>query len=97
MEYAEGETAAVTMHDGSVIHLKKLDNNYDPRDKYAAMRLLEEAHQKQEFITGLLYINEQRPSLTELERLPQTPLALLPEEALRPSREVLRALMDGLK
>jgi 2-oxoglutarate ferredoxin oxidoreductase subunit beta len=97
VEYAEGEIAEVTMHDGSVIRLKKLDNAYDPRDKYAAMRLLEEAHQKQEFITGLIYIDEQRPSLPELERLPATPLALLPESAVRPPREALRKLMDGLK
>jgi 2-oxoglutarate/2-oxoacid ferredoxin oxidoreductase subunit beta len=97
VEYAVGETAEVTMHDGSVIRLKKLDNDYDPRDKYAAMRLLEDAHQKQEFITGLIYIDERRPSLPELEHLPQTPLALLPERAVRPPREALQRLMDGLK
>ena len=85
------------MHDGSVIRLKKLDGNYDPRDRFAAMRLLEEAQEKQEFITGLIYINEERPSLPELERLPETPLARLPESQLRPSREALAKIMDGLK
>ncbi|HLZ21621.1 MAG TPA: 2-oxoacid:ferredoxin oxidoreductase subunit beta, partial [Ktedonobacterales bacterium] len=74
VDYAEGATVDVEMHDGAHILLKKLDNNYDPTDKYAAMRLLEEAHQKQEFITGLIYVNESRPSLPELERLPDTPL-----------------------
>jgi 2-oxoglutarate ferredoxin oxidoreductase subunit beta len=96
VEYEEGTSTEVTMHDGSVLRLKKLDNNYDPRDKYAAMRLLEEAHQKQEFITGLIYINEDRPTLDELEHLPETPLALLPESAVRPPREALQKLMDGL-
>ncbi|HEX6122500.1 MAG TPA: 2-oxoacid:ferredoxin oxidoreductase subunit beta [Ktedonobacterales bacterium] len=97
VDYAEGTTAEVTMHDGSVLRLKKLDNNYDPRDKYAAMRLLEEAHRKQEFITGLIYIDVQRPALPEIERLPKTPLAHLPESAVRPPREALQRLMDGLK
>jgi 2-oxoglutarate ferredoxin oxidoreductase subunit beta len=93
VNYPEGTTVDVEMHDGSHIRLKKLDNKYDPTDRFAAMRLLEDAHQKQEFITGLIYVNEQRPSLPELERLPETPLVHLPEERMRPSREALDALM----
>lgn len=93
VDYAEGTSVDVEMHDGSLIRLKKLDNNYNPTDRFAAMRLLEDAHQKQEFITGLIYVNEQRPSLPELERLPETPLVHLPENTVRPSRESLDALM----
>jgi 2-oxoglutarate/2-oxoacid ferredoxin oxidoreductase subunit beta len=96
VDYPEGSTVDVSMHDGSVIRLRKLDNGYDPTDRFAAMRLLEEAHQKQEFITGLIYVNEERPALPELERLPETPLAHLPEEKLRPSREALAKLMSAL-
>jgi 2-oxoglutarate/2-oxoacid ferredoxin oxidoreductase subunit beta len=96
VDYEEGEIADVEMHDGAVIRLKKLDGSHDPRDRMAAMRLLEEAKAKQEFITGLIYINEERQSLSELERLPETPLARLSEEKLRPSREALDALMKGL-
>jgi 2-oxoglutarate ferredoxin oxidoreductase subunit beta len=61
------------------------------------MRLLDEAREKQEFITGLIYINQGRPSLPELERLPETPLAHLPESQIRPPREALAKIMDGLK
>ncbi len=93
VDYAEGTAVDVEMHDGSLIRLRKLDNGYDPTDKYAAMRLLEEAHQKQEFITGLIYVNEGRPTLTELEHLPEAPLAQLPPEKLRPSREALAQLL----
>jgi len=60
------------------------------------MRLLEEAHQKQEFITGLIYVNESRPSLPELERLPDTPLVRLPEDKMRPSPDALAMLMRGM-
>ena len=93
VDYEEGSTAVVEMHDGSHLVLKKLDNNYDPTDKYAAMKLLEEAHQKQEFITGLIYLDEKRQSLPELERLPETPLVELPAERLRPGKDVLDRLM----
>jgi 2-oxoglutarate ferredoxin oxidoreductase subunit beta len=96
VDYEEGTSTIVEMHDGSHIKLKKLDNNYDPTDKYAAMRLLETAHEKQEFITGLIYLNEGRPSLPELEKLPETPLVRLPEEKIRPSREALDALMRSM-
>jgi 2-oxoglutarate ferredoxin oxidoreductase subunit beta len=96
VDYAEGETADVTMHDGAVIRLKKLDNSHDPRDRMAAMKLLEDAKTKQEFITGLIYVNEERPSLPELERLPATPLSHMGEETLRPSRAALDAIMNEL-
>jgi 2-oxoglutarate ferredoxin oxidoreductase subunit beta len=96
VDYEEGATADVTMHDGAVIHLKKLDGSHDPRNRMAAMRLLDEAKEKQEFITGLIYINEERQSLAELERLPETPLAHMSTDRLRPSRSALDELMAGL-
>jgi 2-oxoglutarate ferredoxin oxidoreductase subunit beta len=96
VDYAEGTSTLVKMHDGSYIRLHKLDNNYDPTDKYAALKLLEQAHEKQEFITGLIYLNEDRPGLPELEKLPDTPLAHLDDTKIRPSREALDKLMRGL-
>ncbi len=96
VDYAEGETADVRMHDGSLVRLKKLDSGYDPRDRFAAMRLMQEAHQNQTFVTGLIYINEDRPSLQEMEHLPETPLAQLPMEKLRPSREALAKVLADL-
>jgi 2-oxoglutarate ferredoxin oxidoreductase subunit beta len=89
VDYEPGQAVDVEMHDGSHIRLKKLDESHDPTDRFAAMRLLEEAHQKQEFITGLIYLNEGRPTLPELEHLPEEPLARLPEERVRPNREAL--------
>lgn len=96
VDYAEGETANVRMHDGSIVQLKKLDSGYDPRDRYAAMKLLEDAHRQQQFITGLIYINEERPTLPEVTHLPATPLAQLPPEKLRPTREALAKVMAEL-
>jgi 2-oxoglutarate ferredoxin oxidoreductase subunit beta len=89
VEYEEGEVKDVVMHDGSIIQLKKLDKDYDPTDKYAAMRLLEEARDHQQFITGLIYFTEARPNLIEQQRLVDTPPIYLPLEKLRPPREAL--------
>jgi 2-oxoglutarate ferredoxin oxidoreductase subunit beta len=60
------------------------------------MRQLLDARDKQEFITGLIYINESRPTFPKVHDLPETPLALLPEESLRPSREALDKIMASM-
>jgi 2-oxoglutarate ferredoxin oxidoreductase subunit beta len=89
VEYEAGETRDVVLHDGSIIHLKKLGNDYDPTDKHAAIKLLEEARDGKCFCTGLIYIDETRPTIVEQQRLVDTPLALLPPQQLRPPREAL--------
>jgi 2-oxoglutarate ferredoxin oxidoreductase subunit beta len=96
VDYAEGTAVDVRMHDGSLVRLRKLDSEHDPRDRFRAMHLMQEAHMNQEFITGLIYLNEDRPALDELEHLPETPLALLPEARVRPSRAQLAKVMSEL-
>jgi 2-oxoglutarate/2-oxoacid ferredoxin oxidoreductase subunit beta len=89
VSYAEGEAKEVTMHDGSMVILKKLERDYDPTSRVEAMRVMEEANANQWLITGLIYINQDVPSLRDLYDLPDTPLNRLPESRLRPSPESL--------
>jgi 2-oxoglutarate/2-oxoacid ferredoxin oxidoreductase subunit beta len=96
VDYEPGSVQEVQLHDGPVIQLRKLDAHHDPTNRLAALTLLEEARAKQEFLTGLIYIDERRPPLPELLDLPETPLAFLPEEQLRPSRQALDKLMADL-
>jgi 2-oxoglutarate ferredoxin oxidoreductase subunit beta len=86
----------VQLHDGSWIKLKKLSDDYDPTDKMAAYRLLEEAHREQKLLTGLFYIDTTQPDMLELLNLVDTPLAHLTEAETRPSREALREIMAEL-
>ncbi len=94
VDYEQGEDIEVTMHDGSVVVLKKLDRDYDPTDRAAAMRILEEANACQCLITGLIYIDTSQPSLTEINNLTSTPLNRLPENRLRPGRETIQQIND---
>ncbi len=48
---------------------------------------------EQLFITGLLYYEEPRPTLADTLYLVKEPLAHLPEEKLRPSKQALADLM----
>jgi 2-oxoglutarate ferredoxin oxidoreductase subunit beta len=96
VDYEPGTVQTVKLHDGPTITLRKLDRDYDPTSKWRAMELLEHAREKQELITGLLYINQERPTLTELLHMTTTPLSQLPQERMRPTREAFTKLMEEL-
>lgn len=84
-DFEEGITQDVTLHDGSIVRLKKLDSDYDPTDFYQALHVLKDAEHKQIMVTGLIYVDPERPSLFDLYNLPDTPMNRMPEEKLRPS------------
>jgi 2-oxoglutarate ferredoxin oxidoreductase subunit beta len=84
-----GEVRDVRLHDGPVIRLRKLHDDHDPTDRMAAIMLLERARAEGEFLTGLIYLDESRPTLGDTLGLGATPLADTPPELLRPPREAL--------
>ena len=84
-EMKEGEMREVSMHDGSVIILKNLEKDYNPTDRFEAIRVLAEAQANNWLATGLIYIETDKPSLTETYNLVETPLNRLSESDLRPA------------
>jgi 2-oxoglutarate ferredoxin oxidoreductase subunit beta len=88
-DYEPGTIREVTMHDGTVIRLKKIGQEHDPTDRMAAIKLLEDERAGQFFATGLLYVNEEQRTLVEQAMLVDMPLVQLPNEKLRPSNEAL--------
>ena len=52
---------------------------------------------KGEVLTGVLYVNTNKPTFVDLLNLSEDPLATLPEAKLRPSRGVLEELMEQLR
>src|SRR5919197_21853 len=53
VEYDPGTTIEVTMHDGSRLRLRKLEEGYDPTRRIDAIHRMLEAHEKQEVLTGV--------------------------------------------
>jgi 2-oxoglutarate ferredoxin oxidoreductase subunit beta len=94
IEYEEGTTREVALHDGSRILLKKLDRDYDPTDKGGALAVLRETASRGEYATGLLYIDQAKQDFCTLLNLVDEPLASLPLERTRPPRAVLDELME---
>ena len=97
VEYDPGTTIDVTMHDGSHLRLRKLHEDYDPTDRVNALRTLTESHERGEVLTGIFHIDTHKPSFIELLNLVDNPLATLPQERIRPGREVLEEVMEELR
>jgi len=96
VEQIPGQTQEVEMHDGSKLRLKALRADYDARDRRQAMNLLADARAKQEFLTGLMYINEETPDFLTQLNMTEEPLAMLPESKTRPPKSALDAIMAEL-
>lgn len=94
-DFSPGDVRVVELHDGSLIQLRKLEEEYEPRDRIGALHRLERARQQNEFLTGLIYFNPDRPSLAEVSNIPELPLSELPAEKLRPSPAALKEMMQS--
>jgi 2-oxoglutarate/2-oxoacid ferredoxin oxidoreductase subunit beta len=97
VDYDSGEVLDVEMHDGSQLRLRKLLEDYDPTDKPSAVRTLMEAQQKDEVLTGVFYINTQKPTFIDQLNMVDEPLATLPESLTRPPKSALESLMTNLQ
>jgi 2-oxoglutarate ferredoxin oxidoreductase subunit beta len=97
VDYEPGRATTVEMHDGSTLVLRKLEREYNPRDRMAALMLLEQSRTNNEMVTGLLYLNDEQPVLQDTAGLVETPIVALPPEALRPSRQSLERLQADFR
>jgi len=89
-DFPEGTTKMVTLHDGAQILLKKLERDYDPTQRSAAMRLIEESHDSAVLLTGLIYVEPERASLSETYQLPKNrALNRMTEKELRPAKSMI--------
>ena len=97
VDYDSGQVYEVEMHDGSSLRLRKLQEDYDPTDKANAVRTLMEAEEKNEVLTGVFYINTEKPTFTDLLNIVDQPLSTLPESLSRPPKSALDQLMANLQ
>lgn len=97
VEYDPGTTIEVEMHDGSKLRLRKLEEDYDPKNKIHAITRLNEAKEKGEMLTGVLYVNTKVPTFLDMLNITEQPLATLPASAVRPGPDVLEQVMEELR
>jgi 2-oxoglutarate ferredoxin oxidoreductase subunit beta len=97
VDYDSGQVYDVEMHDGSQLKLRKLLEDYDPTDKANAVRTLMEAQEKDEVLTGVFYIDTQKPTFLDQLNMVEEPLATLTEASTRPPKSALESLMTNLQ
>jgi 2-oxoglutarate ferredoxin oxidoreductase subunit beta len=87
--YEPGEVIEVPQHDGTILRLSKLEADYDPTDRVAAMNYLFEHRARGEIVTGLLYVEPHSTDLHDELGTVATPLNRLGEAELCPGSAAL--------
>lgn len=97
VEYPEGELLEVAQHDGSLLRLRKLAGSYDPRDRLAAMNILQLRQAQGEVVTGLLYVDPEASDLHGHLGTVAAPLNSLGETELNPGVAILDKINASLR
>lgn len=97
VDYGKGSHKQVKMHDGSIIELHKLAEEWDPLDRQSAMNAVLNAKAKNEILTGLIYVNPDSHDLHDLLQTNEKPLNSLTKEVLCPGSQALSEINAGLR
>jgi 2-oxoglutarate/2-oxoacid ferredoxin oxidoreductase subunit beta len=96
-EYEPGTVVTVPQHDGSLLRLRKLAQDYDPTDRIRVMNYLQERAAKGEVVTGLLYVQPDSSDLHDNLNTVETPLNQLGERELCPGSVALDRINAALR
>jgi 2-oxoglutarate ferredoxin oxidoreductase subunit beta len=97
VEYQPGTATSVRLHDGSVVRLRKVEEDYDPTDRQAVADHLELHRHRGEIATGLLYVDKQASDMHDTSQTTDVPLAQLPFDKLCPGRAALEELQKSFR
>jgi len=97
VNYGKGSHKHVKMHDGSMIQLHKVAEDWDPLDRQSAMNAVLNAKAKNEILTGLLYVNPDSHDLHHLLQTTEKPLNTLTKSELCPGSEMLKEINADLR
>jgi 2-oxoglutarate ferredoxin oxidoreductase subunit beta len=97
VDYPEGTTTRVKLHDGSVVNLHKVDESYDPTNRSAVVSYLHAHQSTGEIPVGLLFLDEGGVEMHDGAKTVDTPLTQLPYEDLCPGNALLQKLQDAYR
>ena len=95
--YPAGSLRRIVQHDGSILHLRKLETDYDPSDRIGAMNHLQERNALGEIVTGLLYVDSSAEEMHRYLNTVEMPLNQLEDADLCPGSKALDALNASLR
>ena len=97
VEYPEGSSIDVRMADGSMLRLKKLGRDFNPTDKLESLRVLHQAAAEKQIVTGVLYVETNKPTFFDLLNMTDEALATLPQAKTQPPASALDEIMEELR
>src|SRR6478672_7734884 len=95
--YEAGDVQDIVMHDGSEIHLRKLQKDWDPLDRSSAIMANDRSRKKGEVLTGLLYVEPETLDLHRIINSSDSPLNKLQQAELCPGSAALEKLNQSLR
>jgi 2-oxoglutarate ferredoxin oxidoreductase subunit beta len=96
-EYEPGELKEVVQHDGSILRLRKIDDDYDATDRHSAMAYLSRKAAEGEIVTGLLFVDPEASDLHDGLNTVDTPLNKLKDAELTPPVSALDRINASLR
>ncbi|MEK9866520.1 MAG: 2-oxoacid:ferredoxin oxidoreductase subunit beta [Betaproteobacteria bacterium] len=88
-DYEPGSVEEITQHDGTVLRLRKVAEDYDVRDRVAAMHYLQKAKTAGEIVTGVLHIDANSSDFHDNLATASAPLNSLQQKELCPGSVLL--------
>jgi 2-oxoglutarate ferredoxin oxidoreductase subunit beta len=92
VNYRPGTLQDVKQHDGSILRLHKLREDYDPTNRVAAMHYLQSRHEAGELVTGLLFVDPNPRDLHSFLNTVDAPLNSLQTNDLCPGAAKLEEI-----
>jgi len=77
--------------------LRKLEQEWDPMDRFSAVTAVQNAREKGEILTGLLYVDTDSKDLHDIIQSSDRPLNSLSQPELCPGSAALAKLNDSLR
>jgi 2-oxoglutarate ferredoxin oxidoreductase subunit beta len=90
--YDRGEVMPVELHDGSRLLLRKISADYNMQNRGAAIDYVRAHQRRGEFVTGLLYVDENGPDMHAVNETTSTPLNAVPFARLCPGEAALKSI-----
>jgi 2-oxoglutarate ferredoxin oxidoreductase subunit beta len=85
------------MHDGSLIHLQKLAEGWNPQDRYSALNAVHQSRERGEILTGLIFMDAESQELHETIQTANKPLNSLKEKDLCPGNQALQNINESFR
>jgi 2-oxoglutarate ferredoxin oxidoreductase subunit beta len=96
-DYAPGAVEEIVQHNGAQIRLRKMAQDYDPHDRIATMKYLQERQAAGEVVTGVLYVEPEPTDLHDYLNVVDQAAEPAERQELCPGAEALEQLNESLR